>query len=226
MRFDENFGQINCQECFRQVNIDDPFYQQRELSAFLDGANSGDFDKYINSVNVTLRKKHASGETSTDELRIDRKNLNSEGNNFKLIYGWKGDENRSKWLDYEYKADWFFFGGFKSSSDWQKNSTSTIPLSAPFVRRLINIEADPDVIKAQNVRSIEVKVFTKIGETVQQKDLRLNTRNNQFSGQIESIQSKDNQDFEFEIVWYLSDGKTKTSGRKTSNSTLIYADTL
>ncbi|MEK7834090.1 MAG: hypothetical protein AAB401_23585, partial [Acidobacteriota bacterium] len=43
-RFDENFGQINCADCFREVNLDDPLYVQREIVAFLDGANAGDFD--------------------------------------------------------------------------------------------------------------------------------------------------------------------------------------
>ncbi len=226
MRFDENFGQINCETCFRQVNIDDPFYQQREITAFLDGANASDFDKYINSVNVTMRKKHATGDLTTDEIRIDRKNLNAEGNNFKLLYGWKGDENRSKWLDYEYKTDWFFFGGYKSSTEWTKNSTSTVPLSAPFIRRLITIEADPDLIKKENVRSIEVKVYSKLGEFIQSKELKLNTRTNQFSGSIDSIQPINLLDYEFEYTWYLLDGKTKTSGKRSTNSTTIFVDTI
>lgn len=226
MRFDENFGQINCETCFRQVNIDDPLYQQREVSAFLDGANATDFDKYINTVNITMRKKHAGGDLTTDEIRIDRKNLNAEGNNFKMIYGWKGDDIRSKWLEYEYKTEWFFFGGYKSITEWTKNTSSTIPLSSPFLRKIISIETDPDAIKKENIRSIEVKVYTKLGEFQQSSVLRLNTRNNQFSGQVDFIQAKDNSDFEYEYTWFLSDGKTVSSGKRTSNSTVLFVDTI
>jgi hypothetical protein len=226
MRFDENFGQIDCQTCFRQVNIDDPLYQQREISTFLDGANSSDFDKYINSVTVSMRKKHGNGDVTNDEVRIDRKNLNAEGNNFKMLYGWKGDDNRLKWLDYEYKTDWFFFGGYKSTSEWIKNTNSTIPLSSPFLRKIISIEADPDLIKKENVRAIEVKVYSKIGDFQQSKDLRLNVKNQQFAGQLELIQSKDSSDFEYEYTWYLSDGSSKKSGKKSSTSSLLFVDTI
>ena len=226
MRFDENFGQIDCQTCFRQVNIDDPLYQQREISTFLDGANSSDFDKYINSVTVSMRKKHGSGDITNDEVRIDRKNLNAEGNNFKMLYGWKGDDNRQKWLDYEYKTDWFFFGGYKSTSEWIKNTNSTIPLSSPFLRKTISIEADPDLIKKENVRAIEVKVYSKIGDFQQSKDLRLNVKNQQFAGQLELIQPKDSSDFEYEYTWYLSDGSSKKSGKKSSTSSLLFVDTI
>lgn len=226
IRFDGNMGTIDCAECFREANLDDPLYVQRELTAFVDGANAGDFDKYINTVSLTMRKTHTGGAQTLDELRVDRKNFNTEGNSFKLLYGWKNDSNRAKWLDYEYKTEWFFFGGYTATIDWQKSNTGTIPLSAPFVRRTISIEADPDLIKQANVRSVEVKVYTKIGEREDVKETRLNTRANQFAAQLDVIQPRNVLEYDYVATWYLTDGTTKTSGRRSTNSAVLFVDNI
>jgi hypothetical protein len=227
IRFDGNVGSIaGCAECVREVNLDDPLYVQRELTAYVDGANAADFDKYINAVSVTMRKTHAKGATTTDELRVDRKSINAEGNNFKMLYGWKDDNDRSKWLQYEYKTDWFFFGGYEVSSDWTKSVTAAIPLSPPLVRRTVSIEADPDLLKSANVRSIEVKVYSKIGTQEDIKETRLNTKAQQFSAQLDVIQPRNVLDYDYETTWYLADGTKKSSGRKTTNSAVLFVDSM
>jgi len=226
VRFDGNVGTINCAACIREVNLDDPLYVQRELTAYVDGANATDFDKYINAVSLTMRKTHAKGAKTLDELRVDRKSLNAEGNNFKLLYGWKGDNDRTKWLEYEYKTDWFFFGGYTVASEWQKSVSGAIPLSPPLIRRVISIEADPDLLKQANVRSIEVMVYSKIGTQEDVKQTRLNTRANQFATQLDVIQPKNVLDYEYETTWYLADGTKKASGRKSSNSAVLFVDSM
>ncbi len=225
IRFDGNVGSISgCAQCVREVNLDDPLYVQRELTAYVDGANATDFDKYINAVSLTMRKTHAKGAKTLDELRVDRKSLNAEGNNFKLLYGWKDDNDRSKWLEYEYKTDWFFFGGYTVASEWQKSVSGAIPLSPPLIRRVISIEADPDLLKQANVRSVEVKVYSKIGTQEDVKETRLNPKASQFSTQLDVVQPKNVLDYEYETTWYLADGTKKASGRKSTNSAVLFVD--
>lgn len=226
IRFDENFGQINCQACFREVNLDDPLYKQREIVSYLDGMNADDFGKYINFVAVQIQKKHENGDLTQDEIRIDKTNFNQSGNNFKMLYGWKGDNNRTKWLKYDYKVTWNFFGGQSVTSDYKPVDVAAIPLAPPFSRKLIDVEADPTAIQAANVRSIEVKVFYKQGTQELNRQIRLNTKANQFSGQIEIIQPKEANAFDYEIVWFLNNGQSKNSGRLSSASTIIFADNL
>jgi len=84
LRFDKNFGNIKCEQCFRQVNLDDALFKQRELVAFIDGANATDFGSYINFVTLSMKKTHQNGKVTIDEVRIDRNNFNKEGKNFKL----------------------------------------------------------------------------------------------------------------------------------------------
>jgi hypothetical protein len=226
IRFDENFGQINCKECFRQVNLDDPLYRQREINAFLDGMNSEDFSKYINFVTVQLRKKHETGDFTDDEVRIDKANFNLAGNNFKMLYGWKNDNGRQKWLNYDYKIVWNFFGGQTIVNDWKTTDISTVPLSPPFLRRTIDLEVDPTAINASGVRSIEIKVFYKQGEQEMNRQVRLNTKANQFSTQIEIIQAKNVSTFDYDITWFFNDGGSKNSGRLTTDKMVLFADNI
>ena len=83
LRFDENIGDLSQLRSdarhFREINLDDPLYRQREINVMVDGLNAQDFGQYINFVTVQMRKKHASGEESFDEVRIDRTNFNQEG---------------------------------------------------------------------------------------------------------------------------------------------------
>lgn len=226
VRFDENVGNINCSECFQQVNLDDPLFKQRFITAFLDGMNAQDFANYINSVTVTMQKKHAQGDITTREVRIDRNNFNQEANNFKMVYGWKNDNDRSKWLDYEFKTDWFFFGGHSVTSDWQQSDATDIKLSAPFVRRIIEVEADPTRITQANIRAIDVKIYSDLADSEQVKELRMVTRTNQLSGQVEIMQSKEDMDYDYEVVWHLNDGSSSSSGRKTANTKSLFVDNI
>jgi hypothetical protein len=226
VRFDENVGTVNCAECFQQINLDDPLNKQRFITAYLDGANALDFASYINGVTVSLRKKHAKGDITTREVRIDRSNFTKEANNFKMVYGWKDDIDRSDWMNYEFKTDWFFFGGNSVTSDWQSSDAPDIKLSAPFVRRIIDVEADPGLISQANVRAIEVKLYSKLGEKQQVKEMRMTTKSNQLSGQVEIMQPANVMDYDYEVTWHLNDGTTRNSGRKTTNTKSLFVDTI
>ena len=139
MRFDENIGDLqrymDNERYFRQVNLDDPLFKQREIAAILDGYNADDFGKYINYVTVRLRKRHQNGQYTQDEVRIDRSNFNQEGNFFSLLYGWKGDNDRRRWRDYEVDAQWSFFGGHTVEVPAYTSSYNAINLSPPYQRK-------------------------------------------------------------------------------------------
>ena len=226
MPFDENFGQINCSDCFHQVNLDDPLYRQRELVAFLDGMNASDFGQYINFVNVTMRKKHKDGEQSYDEVRIDRNNFSAEGNNFKLMYGWHGDEDHRNWLDYEYQMTWSFFGGHTTKTDWRRSNVGSISVSPPFQRRAVDLEADPDLLSEAGVRSVTVNLYYVMGGEEKMKQVTLNPRKEQFSERIDLIQPKDELAYDYEIIWRLRGNKTVTSGRQNATESILFVDEL
>lgn len=226
MRFDENFGQINCKECFREANLEDPLYVQRDVMAYLDGFNSEDFGKYINFANVTIRKNHEGGDVTNQEIRIDKTNFNTTGNNFKVIYGWKGDNNRGKWLNYEYKVTWNYFGGFTEEQTWKTTDMGSVPVSSPYVRKFIDVEAAGDFFDQKGVRVVEIKVNYKLGDKEQVKTLRLDPKKQLLSGQIEVLMPANVLAYDYEINWYMKTGKVESSGKLPGLSALIFADTL
>jgi hypothetical protein len=226
IRFDENFGQINCEECFRQVNLDDPFYRQREIVAILDGFNSSDFGSYINFVSVNFRKEHQSGDFTFEDIRIDRTKFNEDANNSKIVYGWKGDEDRQEWREYQYKLVWNFFGGYSPETDWVESTDNTIPLTPPLYKKSVDVEVDPQIMSDNGVRSVEVRLYHALGESEQMKQIRLNIRAGQTAERIDLLQPPNQLEYDYEIIWTMMDGTTKSSERKTSNSLVIYADNL
>jgi hypothetical protein len=225
MRFDENFGQIKCTDCFREANLEDPLYVQRDVFAYLDGFNSEDFGKYINFANVTVRKKHEGGDVTNQEIRIDKTNFNTTGNTFKVIYGWKNDADRAKWLDYDYKVAWNYFGGFTEESPWITTSMGSVPVSSPYVRKMLDIEADPAVFEEKGVRSAEVKVTYTLGGKEQVRNFRLDPKKT-LSGQIDLLMPAQALAYEYEINWILKTGKTISTGKLPGTSSLIFADNL
>jgi hypothetical protein len=223
--FGGNIGRINCRDCLREVNLDDPLYKQRELVCFIDGEISQDFDKFINYVTVSMRKKHPAGDITTDELRVDRKNFNSEGNNFKLMYGWKaGDNDRRNWLNYEYKTVWNFFGGGMVESEWQPSVNPVIPLKAPVKRRTVNIIAEQDNIKKNNIRSVTVRVYYTAGGKEQFKQTSLNLSRQVYSAIVDFILPSDQPEYEFEIDWMMGNNQVVKSARQKSSFDDIFVD--
>ncbi len=228
LRFDENIGDMRSLmkegDNFRQVNLDDPLYKQRELVVFVDGMNAKDFGDYVNFATVQMRKHHQSGEESQDEVRIDRVNFNKEGNNFKLLYGWKGDADRRQWMDYEYQTTWSFFGGKEVVQAWKKTNAGAINLAPPFQKRSVDLQADPEAITAAGVRSITVKLFYKLGDTEQVKTVTLNASKGQLSDKIDFILPADTANYDYQIDWRLKGNRAVSSGRKTGSEAILFVD--
>lgn len=230
LRFDENIGNLsklmNDRRHFFEVNLDDPVFKQREISVYLDGQNASDFANYVNYVTVRLRKIHEGGAQTNDEIRIDHSNFNQNGNYFRLMYGWKDDKNRDKWMDYDYNVVWSFHGGKEVDMGWRKSNNFAITVTPPYLKRTIHLEADPNVIQEAGVRLITVKLFYKLGETEQMKQMTLNPASSQLSQTIEYIHPAEQLQYNYEITWRLKNGQTVSSGRKSSTDDFIFCDEL
>lgn len=228
MRFDQNIGDLRSllddPGHFLSVNLDDPLYQQREIVVFVDGLNAQDFGQYINFVTVHMRKHHAGGDLTDDEVRIDRANFNKEGNNFKLMYGWKGDNDRTRWMEYEYQPTWSFFGGKTLEGPWQKATAGAINLAPAYLRHTVDLQADPDALTKAQVRLVTVKIYYDLGGAEQMKQAVLNPAKQQLSANVEFMLPRDKQEYGYEISWRLAGDRTVTSGRKTSSDPVLLCD--
>lgn len=230
MPFSQNIGDLRRllkTSHFRSVNLDDPFYQQREIVAYVDGdVNSQDFGQYVNYVTVTMRKKHGGGDLTTDEIRIDRSSFNEKANKFSLLYGWKGDNDRSRWLDYEYRAVWSFFGGRQVEQPWRAAQDPAIPLMPPFKRRLVSVEADPQLVDTAAVRAISIKVYYETGSGEQVRQITLNTFKKVLSGEVAFMVPWNEPEYGYEVLYHLRGDQTVSSGRRRSSSDALILDEL
>jgi len=216
MPFAFNPGNVKkqCPECFREVNLDDPLMQQRDINATLGGMNATDFSQYVNFVNVVLRKKHQSGEETVGEIKIDKTQFGQSGNFFKLQYGYKEDRDRLGWLSYDYKTAWSFFGGYSVESDWQTSDFGSIALEPPFVRKTVYIEADPDFVAANNIRSVEVSIYSQLGEKTDVKQIMLKTNNKEMSRTVEILLPRNSESYEYELTWFIRGEEPRKESRK------------
>lgn len=228
MPFGGNLGvsRKDCKSCFREINLEDPVFKQRELLAVIDGLNQDNFAEFINYASLQVKKTHASGELTFDEVRVTRKNFNEEGNLFKLLYGWKGDNDRSKWLDYEYKIGWSFFGGNEMETEWTSTNKNTINLSPPLQQKIITLEAERDLLEEAGVRSIDVKIIYSLGGEDQVKQFTVNTSKDVLNGQVAIMLPQGQQDYDYEVTWRLWGGNEVKSGRKTTSFQVLQIDEL
>jgi hypothetical protein len=230
-RFDENLGSdvAQCKDCFRSVNLDDPFYKQRELLVSVDGLNSDQFSKYINFVTVSMKKTHANGSVTYDELRIAEKEFkDAQGNPFRLLYGWKdqGDNDRDKWLTYEYQTKWSFFGDHTVQQDWTKSDQLGLNVAPPFHPVAVSVEADPKLLQEAQIRLATVKFYYDYGAGMKEEQITIKGTQQVPAALAEFMLKRGNYDYEYEIVWRLMGSKTLSSGRKKSSDALIYVDEI
>lgn len=209
---------------FRMVNLDDALYKQRDVVAYVDGdLNAADFGRYVNYITVQLRKTHAKGDITDQQVRIDKTTFTG-GNNFKMLYGWKEDNDRRRWLEYEYRTVWSFFGGRQVEVPWRKSQEAAIPLAPPFLRRVVDVDISPDLVEKDGVRAVTLRVFYDLGAGEQVKQMTLNTfrKDSPLSGQLEFMLPVNRPEYAYEVTYQVKGNRTVTSGReRTSSGALI-----
>ena len=226
LRFDENIGQIDCPECFREVNLDDQLYSQREVFAVIDGLNLSDFSEYVNSVIVTLHKLHQSGSETLKEVKILGNTFSSDGNFYPMTYGFKDDVDRDEWLKFEYRTVWSFIGGHEVTSDWVETDIAGINLAPPYCPRTIDIDTDREALEAADVRAVRVILYYSLGGADLQKEVVLRSYNDEFAKAATIIMPVDDYEYDYQIEWIKHDGSSVTSNRMTSSSSILFADVM
>lgn len=225
--FAENVGNIlkKCPTCFFSINIDDPLYKQREIHAKLVGVNASDFETYINNVEVVMRKKHENSEETLQSLIIDRKKFNADGNDFTMMYGWKGDNTRKKWLAFDYKTKWTFNNGATVETDWKTQDFAAVNLIPPLIKRDIYVELDPEFAQSEGLRAAEIKIYNNsVAGKTETKTVNLKTADNILSKSVELVMPENREDFEYEVVFFPKGKQPVKMARKTSNFGSLYFD--
>jgi hypothetical protein len=151
-------------KCVGSQNLDDPFFDHRDVSFILDLDAKEIFDEAINFVSVNLRKPRSTGPAFESRFSMDAQYVQKKGINATVTYARGEDENPDV---YEYQARWSLKGGqvWPPDPPWQKGTWEGVSLSPPIVPRKIDVEADLESMKASGITRATVQIrYPKFGK--------------------------------------------------------------
>lgn len=210
---------------FRAVNLEDPTFLQREVHVGVDGALLRDFEGYINSVTVTLRKLHGGGNQTVRELVLDRDSYKKNGNDLRMVYGWDGDSDRMAWLSYDYRMSWSFKGGGTHESAWKTSETPMIELFSPFERRTVSIVGNLQALAASGVRAVVVQIEYPFFDGRRRRQVVVKTNEPETEHEVEITLPLNEFSYDYSISWQLEGNRRLTTHGKDSSG-LVFIDEL
>lgn len=218
-RFGGNIGRVNCSDCIREINLDDNLYKQNEIQVTLSNVSNEDFSRYLNSVSVTLRKKHAGGDVTIDNVVISRANFSKEGNYFTLMYGWKNDRSRDEWLKYDYKVTYNYANGLKDSTGWKTTTEPIIALVPSLQLESVTFELSPTT-QSKKYRSAQVAVSSTADgiNFVRTNPVTLDLRKEEYG--IVNVLMNNKHKYKYEYSFRTVDGEMVGPFYGESNSTI------
>ncbi len=208
---------------FKTVNMDDPDFQQRTIQVSVDGTLLNELGKMINNVTVTLKKSHEDGEQTVREVIVTPETINKSVFSLNLVYGSKSDNDRMKWLTYDYRTNWKFSGGGDYTTKWITESSSMINLFAPFKRTQIQLIGDAEKLKSEGVRVAIIQItYQFFGDT---RSIRLTWKpgENTEDKMAEITLPLNNETYHYKITWVMKEGSRKTK-EGNDNTGLIFID--
>jgi hypothetical protein len=208
---------------FRDVSLEDPAFLQREIHVAVDGAVLPEFERSIDGVAVTLRKRHQNGQETLRELVLDRQTATKGLTGLRMVYGWNGDDDRAAWLQYDYRTRWSFRGGGAYETEWTTASGPLIDLFAPYERRSVQIVGDREALMKRQVRAVIVDVeYPFFGDRRRQSVIVRPDATGE-DPRIDITLPLGQQEYDFVITWQL-EGNRRLSSRGKGRFGLVFID--
>lgn len=220
------FGQYgNDKNYFNDVPLWDPTFQQREIFVGIDGDLENEFKKMLNSVTVTMSKKHESGNTTLENLLINKDTFKTFAKPLSMVYGNQSDTNRIVWMDYQYKSIWQFQGGINYEVPTQTSSAAMINLYTPFHRKTILLDGDLEALKNEGVRAVSIKVFYNFFGKLKEHRITVRPGENISEKTFEITLPNDIEEVDYELTWIKNDGSKHVKNGKDKYG-LIFLDEM
>jgi hypothetical protein len=209
---------------FRAVNLGDATFQQREVRVNVDGGLAADFERYVNTVTVTLRKQHQNGESTLQEVVLDHQRV-GQASALRMVYGWSGDDDRMAWLQYEYRTRWSFQGGGSFETDWARTDAPMIDLFAPYQRQTVRVVGNVAALKETKVRSVAVELEYPFFGAPRRQHVVLRPEDPAEPPPVQITLPLNQFEYGYVITWQLEGGRRLVSkGHDTSG--IVFVDEL
>ena len=213
---------------FRVTDVgSDLAHDVRQVFVEVDGGLAPEFTRFVNSVQVTLRKRHENSEETTRELVATRANASGLAALGPLSYASHGDTNAAEWLRYEYRTRWSFFGGGVYETPWQETDQAVILLAAPFHRSVVRLDGDPDALRAKDVRAVDVAISNRLfgNDRSVRRSATLPASGPLALPEVELVLPEGVDEYGYEVTWTLRNGERRVF-RGTSSQGTLFVDTL
>ena len=154
--------------CVNSVNLNDPFFQYRDIRFIMDLEAKEMFEKEINYVTINARKKRSVGNSFEDRVTMDSKYFAEKGIQATMTYA-RGEDKDSD--AYEYMAQWSLRGGnvYPKEGTWQKGKWEGVTLTPPIKPINIDFEADIEELKEAGYTRVVLQVrYSKFGQEVEE----------------------------------------------------------
>lgn len=194
---------------FRIVNLEDVDFLKRDIIFQLDGNYIESFNEVLNAVTVTFKKSYGENQNDvTRDIVLKRDDL-VKGVDYKTITYPRLGIMGSEWLDYEYKVSWNLKGGTKNiqfptaKDKWLQSNEASVALNPPFVKRMLQVDADRSSFKENSINSCTVRFFVILnGEPVSQKMLILRAGDVENTAKVNLYYDK-NEPIVYQVTWYM-----------------------
>ncbi len=210
---------------FADVPLYDPSFQQREVYVGIDGDLEKEFERMLNSVTVSLRKRHQGGRETLRQMMITRKSFEDFDGQLSMVYGSFQDSNRIQWLDYEYQTLWQFQGGGSLETPWTAGKASMINLYTPFERKMIEVDGDLQSLTDDGIKAIVLNLEYPFFDRKKKKRITIRPGDELSQKSVEITLPKEVDEVDYSILW-IKDNGDRLSFRGKDSYGLIFIDEL
>lgn len=209
--------------CIASVNLNDPFFQHRDINLILDLKAEDMFGKEVNYVTVNVRKRRNQGNDFQDQVTIDRDYLKEKGVRAALTYARGEDKNPDV---YEYKMQWSLSGGhiYPEDPDWTVGDWEGVTLAAPILPRTVELEADIDELKESDIVRVTAAIrYYKFGKEVE-TNIPLTVSKQEPLIEETFFTDRDTQGYAYRLIFtHKTEGKLVLPWETKINDDYIYA---
>jgi hypothetical protein len=143
----------NNPKLFTEVNLDDPFFQRREVRFVIDNEAYDIFEEMVNYATVQVKVERKGQRPFIEELTIDKQYLQENGQTASVSFARMGDDAQS----FSYATQWSLRGGhlYPAQPQW-KEGELTVTLAAPV--KPVDIEAETDLAELERMGFSRISV--------------------------------------------------------------------
>jgi hypothetical protein len=206
-----------------EVNLDDPFFQRRQMRFVIDNEAYDIFKEMVNYATVQVRVPRKGQQPFIDELTIDKKYLEANGQTALLSYARMGDDKQI----YDYAVQWSLRGGhlYPKTVNWNKGEMMAVTLSAPVRPVTLEAEADLDELSDMGVARVSVELrYKRFGKKyVDKKGLSLSPSVGEPVVNKVIYQDTDSDALEYRLIYHHKKlGKIKSNKWESFEGDYIY----